>query len=47
MEKMHMERHEAEYRIDGLTLTEGGCLFQRSETAGAAVRILSNGQTAR
>jgi len=28
MEKIHIERNGAEYRIDGLTLTEGGCLFQ-------------------
>lgn len=27
MEKIHIERNEAEYRIDGLTLTKGGCLF--------------------
>jgi hypothetical protein len=27
MEKIHMERHEAEDRIEGLTLTKGGCLF--------------------
>ena len=27
MEKIHIERHDAEYRIDGLTLSEGGCLF--------------------
>jgi hypothetical protein len=27
MEKIHIERHEAEYRIDGLTLTEGGFWF--------------------
>jgi hypothetical protein len=27
VEKIHIERHEAEYRIDGLTLTKGGCLF--------------------
>jgi hypothetical protein len=27
MEKIHIERHDAAYRIEGLTLTEGGCLF--------------------
>ena len=27
MEKIHIERHDAAYRIDGLTLTEGDCLF--------------------
>ena len=27
MEKIHIERHEAEYRIDGLTLDEGQFLF--------------------
>jgi hypothetical protein len=27
MEKIHIERHEAGYRIDGLTLTKGSCLF--------------------
>jgi hypothetical protein len=27
MEKIHIERHEAEYRIDGLTLDEGRFLF--------------------
>jgi hypothetical protein len=27
MEKIHIERNEAEYRIDDLTLTKGGCLF--------------------
>ena len=27
MEKIHIERHEAEYRIDGLILDEGRFLF--------------------
>jgi hypothetical protein len=27
MEKIHIERHGAEYRIDGLTLDEGRFLF--------------------
>jgi hypothetical protein len=27
MVKIHIERHEAEYHVDGLTLSEGGCLF--------------------
>jgi hypothetical protein len=27
MEKIHIERHDAAYRIEGLTFTEGGCLF--------------------
>jgi hypothetical protein len=27
MEKIHIERHDAAYRIDGLTFPEGRCLF--------------------
>ena len=27
MVKIHIERHGAKYQVDGLTLSEGGCLF--------------------